>query len=108
MFAKELNLVKAAEARADATLKKARSDAREMMEKAENDAAVTIEKAEEEAESIYKTLIAKGEEEAKKEYDAAMAEAKRQQSVIAQRAEPNFPEAVAYVTERIVNTSVDS
>ena len=78
------------------------------MEKAEKDAARLREKAGDEAESIYRTLVEKGEEEAKKEYEAAMAEAKRQQSVIAQRAEPNFPEAVAYVTERIVNISVDS
>lgn len=108
MFTEELNIIRQAEDQADALRKDARVQARTLIEQANTEAGRIIAEAEEKAKDCFAALIKEGQEKAQNEYDEAIAQADKICAEMAAEAGKNQEQAVKFIAERIVMSSVNN
>ena len=108
MFTEELNVIRKAEADADALKRDSKQEAKAMVQEATDKAAKLIADAEITAKEHYETLNSEGQKIADSEYDEAINAVQAEAEAMEKQALLRKDEVVQFIAERIVSLSVNS
>lgn len=107
MFTEELRLIKEAEERADQMRRDAKLSAKKLTEETDAKANRLVDEAFAVEKAKCQALIEEGQKIAQEEYDKAMARAKEACDDMAEQAMKKQSEAINFIAERIVESSVN-
>lgn len=107
MFTDELKLIKEAEARADEIRRQAKLSAKELVQESDNEAHRLIDEAFAKERQQCQAIIKEGQDIAQEKYDKAMKKAEEFCENMAAKAVKHQDDAVKFIAERIVESSVN-